>query len=125
MVTRIPWRHGLLLAALPLIGCDTLNAPIPAVPPPDLRIVITTQRDYPTPGEAKIHAENLAKVPIRDADDLGGGKYRMVLVCPDVATCREAAQRIANDRTFALGVDAENPTTRQKIPVKPTREQSR
>jgi hypothetical protein len=46
-------------------------------------------------------------------------------VCPDVATCREAAQRIANDRTFALGVDAENPTTRQKIPVKPTREQSR
>jgi hypothetical protein len=119
-----PLRHGVLLGALLLCGCDTMNQ-LPPVPPPDLRVVVTTQVEYPTAVQAQILVSNIAKVPIRDAEDLGAGRYRMVLVCPDTETCRAAAQRIADNRSFALGVDAENPNTRQKIPVKPTRAQSR
>lgn len=119
----IPWRAGALLGLLPVCGCLTND--LAPVPPPDLRIVVTARSEYASAVEAKIHASNLARVPIRDAEDLGAGRYRMVLVCPDIAACRNAAQRIADDRFFALGVDAESPTTRQKIPVKPTREASR
>ncbi|HSC01031.1 MAG TPA: hypothetical protein VLE45_14020 [Burkholderiaceae bacterium] len=111
-----------LLGLLPLCGCLT-SEPAP-VPPPDLRIVVTTATEYPTAAEAALRTSNVARVPVRDADDLGASRYRMVLVCPDVAVCREAAQRIANDRTFARGVDAEMPN-RQRIPVKPSREASR
>jgi len=119
-----PLRQGVLLGALLLCGCDTMNQ-LPPVPPPDLRIVVTTPVEYPTAVQAQILVSNIAKVPIRDAEDLGAGRYRMVLVCPDTETCRAAAQRIADNRSFALGVDAENPNTRQKIPVKPTRAQAR
>ena len=116
-------RLASLSTLLPLCSC--LTSELAPVPPPDLRIVVTTQIEYPTAAEAKLRVSNVARVPVRDAEDLGAARYRMVLVCPDTATCREAAQRIANDRTFALGLDAENPTTRQKIPIKPTREQAR
>ena len=116
-------RRWALLGLLPLCGCLT-SEPAP-VPPPDLRIIVTTTTEYPTATEAALRAGNVARVPVRDADDLGAGRYRMVLVCPDTATCRAAAQRIANDRTFALGVDAEFPGARQRTPLKPTREQSR
>ena len=118
----ITWRAGALLSLLPLGGCQTdMLAP---VPPPDLRITVTARSEYISAAEAMVHVTNLARVPIRDAEDLGAGRYRMVLVCPDTATCRGAAQRIADDRFFALGVDAEGPN-RQRIPVKPTREASR
>jgi hypothetical protein len=124
-MSTLHWPTGAALSALLLCGCDTLNAPLPAVPPTDLRIYLTTRSEYPTAGDAKIRASNLAGMPIREADDLGAGRYRMVLVCPDAATCRAAAQRIADDHFFALGVDFESPQTRQRIPVKPTREASR
>jgi len=118
------WRHGALLSALLLCGCNTLNEIAP-VPPPDLRIYVTTRGEYPSAAEARVHASKLAGVPVRDMEDLGAGRYRMVLVCPDTATCRAAAQRVANDPFFALGVDAESPQSRQRIPVKPTREAAR
>ena len=94
------------------------------VPPPDLRITINTRTEYSSAAEAQVHTANLARVPIRDAEDLGAGRYRMILVCPDIETCRNAAQRIANDRFFALSVEAEG-SNRQRIPIKPTRETSR
>ncbi|HEX6017544.1 MAG TPA: hypothetical protein VFZ28_05545 [Burkholderiaceae bacterium] len=119
-------RRGVLVAAALLLGgCETLGSKLPPVPPPDLRVVVTTAVEYPSEAEAGMRISNLARVPVRDVDTLGGGRYRLVLVCPDIATCRAAAQRIANDRIFALGVDAENPNSRQTIPVKPTREASR
>src|SRR5215831_5246957 len=102
-----PWRYAALLAsALPLYGCDSLNPPLPPVPAPDLRIMVTTRSEYPSAATMKVQAANLARVPIRDADDLGAGRYRMVLVCPDTTSCRQAVQRIADDPFFALGVDA-------------------
>jgi hypothetical protein len=60
----------------------------------------------------------------RDPEDMGAGSYRMILVCPDVATCRTAAQRVTDAPLFALGVDIEG-STRQRIPLKPTRAMSR
>ena len=117
-----PLRLCAVLSLLPLCSC--LTSELAPVPPPDLRIMVTTRGEYPSAVDAKIRAANLARVPIRDAEDLGAGRYRMVLVCPDIATCRAAAQRVADDRFFALGVDAEGPN-RQQIPVKPTREASR
>ncbi|HEU5297585.1 MAG TPA: hypothetical protein VFU71_22600 [Burkholderiaceae bacterium] len=117
------WRRAALSSLLPMCGCLT-SEPTP-VPPPDLRIMVTTRTEYASAAEAKIHASNLARVPIRDVEDLGAGRYRMVLACPDTATCRTAVQRIADDRFFALGVDAEFPGARQRVPVKPTREASR
>ncbi len=119
-------RGGALLAtALLLAGCETFNSKLPPVPPPDLRVVVTTAVEYVSQAEAAVHIANAARVPVRDVYELGAGRYRVVLVCPDIATCRAAAQRIADDRTFALGVDAENPNTRQTIPVRPTRKASR
>jgi hypothetical protein len=121
----IQWPTGAVLSALLLCGCDTLNSPLPVVPAPDLRIYVTARSEYPSAGDAKIRASNLAGVPVRDVEDLGVGRYRMTLVCPDAATCRSAVQRIADDRFFALGVDAESPQSRQRIPVKPSRESAR
>lgn len=119
-------RDGALLATVVLLfGCETLNSRLPPVPPPDLRVVVTTAVEYPSAAEATIRLSNAARVPVRDVYELGAGRYRLVLVCPDIATCRAAAQRIADDRTFAVGVDAENPNTRQTIPVRPTRKASR
>jgi hypothetical protein len=118
----ITWRAGALLSMLPVCGC--LTNELAPVPPPDLRIVVTARSEYPSAVVAKIHASNLARVPIRDEEDLGAGRYRMVLVCPDAAACRAAVQRVADDNFFALGVDAEGPN-RQRIPIKPTREASR
>ena len=106
-----------------MCGCLT-SEPAP-VPPPDLRITVTTRSDYPSGAQVQVGAANLARVPVRDVEDLGGGRYRMVLVCPDIDACRAAAQRIADDGFFALGVDAELPNARQKVPIKPTRAQSR
>ena len=120
---RTHWRHVARLSVMLLCGCNTVNNEAP-VPPPDLRIMVTARSEYPSAIEAKIQASILARVPIRDAEDMGAGRYRMILVCPDTATCRSAVQRIADDRFFALGVDAEGPN-RQKIPIKPTREASR
>lgn len=118
----ITWRAGALLGLLPMCGC--LTGELAPVPPPDLRITVTTRSEYPSAIEAKIQASILARMPIRDAEDMGAGRYRMILVCPDTVTCRSAVQRIADDRFFALGVDAEGPN-RQRIPIKPTREASR
>ena len=115
-------RAGALSSLLLLAACET-NTLAP-VPPPDLRITVTARTEYSSAFEAQVHASNLARVPIRDAEDLGAGRYRMVLVCPDTATCRSAAQRVADDRFFALGVDTEGPN-RQRIPIKPTREAAR
>jgi len=117
-------HHGALLCALALCGC-TVTTELAPVPPPDLRIMVTTRSEYNSAAEVRSRVSNLAGVPVRDADELGASRYRMVLVCPDVATCRAAAQRVANDPFFALGVDAEIPQSRQRIPVKPTREASR
>jgi len=115
-------RAGALLSLLPLCGC--LTGELAPVPPPDLRITVTTRSEYASAVIVKIHAANLALVPIRDEEDMGAGRYRMVLACPDTATCRAAVQRIADDRFFALGVDAEGPN-RQRIPIKPNRESAR
>jgi len=115
-------RAAVLWSLLLLWGCETNR--LAPVPPPDLRITVTARNDYLSAAEAQVHVTNLARVPIRDAEDLGAGRYRMILVCPDTATCRGAAQRIADDRFFALGVDAEGPD-RQRIPIKPTREAAR
>jgi len=116
---------ALVVIALPLLGCETLNSRLPPVPPPDLRVIVTTAVEYTSEAEAGLRISNAARMPVRDLYDLGAGRYRLVLVCPDIATCRAAAQRIANDRTFALAVDAENPNSRQTIPVRPTRATSR
>ena len=118
----ITWRAGALLTLLPLAGCETDR--MAPVPPPDLRITVTARNEYASAAEATVHVSNLARVPTREVEDLGAGRYRMVLVCPDTATCRSAVQRVADDHFFALGVDAEGPN-RQRIPIKPTREASR
>ncbi len=118
----ITWRAGALLTLLPLCGCETDR--MAPVPPPDLRITVTARTEYASAAEATVHVSNLARVPTREVEDLGAGRYRMVLVCPDTATCRSAVQRVADDRFFALGVDAEGPN-RQRIPITPTREASR
>jgi len=118
----ITWRAGALPSLLVLCGCLT-SEPAP-VPPPDLRIWVTPASTYASAIEVQIRVSILAGVPVRDPEDLGAGSYRMILVCPDIATCRTAAQRVTDAPLFALGVDIEG-STRQRIPLKPTRAMSR
>ena len=100
-------------------------AAVPIDPPTaerGVRIVVTTRDDHSSAGEVMTRTANLARVPVRDVQDLSGLRYRMTLVCPDEAACRAAMARIAADRSFALGVDIED---RQQIPARPTRDTSR
>jgi hypothetical protein len=116
------WRAAALLAVLPLWGCaqsgraDTANAE------PGQRVVLTTAREFASPGEVMSRVVRLAGVPVRDAIDIGPLRYRMTLVCADEAACRSAIARIVADRSFALAVE---PDGRMQIPAKPPREQSR
>ena len=85
----ITWRAGALLSLLPLCGCADRRCWLPC----RRRIFASrSPRAANSVGRSRrqIHASNLARVPIRDAEDLGAGRYRMVLVCPDTATCRAA-----------------------------------
>jgi hypothetical protein len=118
----ITGRAGALLSLLLLPGC--LTSGLAPVPPPDLRIWVTPNSVYASAIEVQIQVSNLAGMPVRDPEDMGAGSYRMILVCPDIATCRTAAQRVADAPNFALGVDIEG-STRQRIPLKPTRAMSR
>jgi hypothetical protein len=116
------WRHGaVLMGALPLWGCAQND---PTVPTAELgvRIIVTTRDDYPSAGDVMARAASLARVPVRDVQGLATQRYRMTVVCADETACRAAVQRIAADRSFALGVEGEE---RQKIPTKPTRDASR
>jgi hypothetical protein len=112
--------HLALLAALPLLGCAQASRPEDAEP--QQRVIVTTVHDWPSAADVALRARRLAGVPVRDALDIGALRYRMTLVCPDNDACRAAMARIAADRSFALGVEADG---RMQIPAKPTREQSR
>jgi hypothetical protein len=93
------------------------------VPPPDLRIVVTTKNEYMSAGEAMMRTSNVARVPTREVMELAPFRYQMILVCPDEATCRDAVARLRADRMFVGGVDVD--TRRVQTPTKPTRETSR
>jgi hypothetical protein len=114
------WRHGVLLGALPLCGCAQDNLTTP--PPDGVRILVTTRSESMSVGLVTTQAHNLARVPVSDVVEVGPNRYRMTLVCPDEASCRDAVGRVRGDRSFALGVDID---PRQQIPAKPTREMSR
>ena len=114
--------HALLLAMLPLLGCAQGSRPEDANTEPMQRVIVTTVHDWPSAADVALRARHLAGVPVRDALDIGALRYRMTLVCADQDACRAAMTRIAADRSFALGVEADG---RMQIPAKPTREQSR
>jgi len=115
-------RRAALLAALPLFGCAQGSRPDDANAEPQQRVIVTTVHDWPSAADVALRARHLAGVPVRDALDIGALRYRMTLMCADPDACRAAMARIAADRSFALGVDADG---RMQIPAKPPREQSR
>ncbi len=106
----------------PLLACAGPDAKRPEPTDPYQRVLVYTRQEYTSPAEVADQASRLAGVPVRDAVQLAPHRYRMLLVCPDHDACRAAIARIAGDRLFALGVDAEG---RVQIPDKPSRETSR
>ena len=104
-----------------LLACAGPDAKTPPADPHQ-RVLLYTAAEWPGAAEVADRAARLAGVPVRDAQQLAPHRYRMSLLCTNADACRAAIARIAADRTFALGVDAEG---RVQIPVKPAREAAR
>lgn len=119
MCTR-PWHRSVWLAVWPLLfGCASKS---PEPTEPYQRVVVYTSHEWPGPAEIADRVARLARVPVRDTVQLAPHRWRLSLLCPDADACRAAIARVAADRTFALGVDAEG---RVQIPAKPSREAAR
>jgi hypothetical protein len=119
---KILWRHGAWLSVLSLCGCASGDAARAQISQPSQRIVVTTVRELPGIAQVTDHAAKLSGVPVRDTVEIGPGLYRMTLLCADYDACKAAMSRIAADRSFVLGVDADG---RVQIPSKPSRDMSR
>jgi hypothetical protein len=113
-----PWHRSVYLVALALFGCAAKS---PAPTEPYQRVVLYTAGEWPQ-AEVSDRVARLAGVPVRDTVQLAPHRWRLSLLCADTDACRAAMARIAADRTFALGVDAEG---RVQIPAKPSREAAR
>ena len=113
-------RCAPLLALPVLFACAGAKTEPPAEP--YQRVLLYTAGEYPGLAEVTNRAARLAGVPVRDVVEVGPSRYRMLLICPDADACRAAMARIAADRSFALGVDADG---RVQIPAKPSRDSSR
>jgi hypothetical protein len=116
-----PWQHSAIAVLVSaLSACSGLRTPPPEVP--SQRIVVYTASDWQTAPEVAARAARLSGVPVHEALEIGPMRYRVTLLCADNDACRAAMQRIAADKSFALGVDA---IGRVQIPEKPSRESSR
>jgi hypothetical protein len=120
-MSKTNWCHGAASSALLLCGCTV--AELAPVPPPDLRIVVTTKNEYMSAGEAMMRTSHVARVPTREVMEVAPFRFQMILVCPDEATCRDAVARLRADHFFVAGVDVDR--RRAQIPANPTREMSR
>jgi len=118
-----PWHRCVPWTALPLLlACAGPDAKTPPPAEPYQRVVLYTANEWPGTAEVTDRATRLAGVPVRDAVQVAPQRFRLLLLCRDQDACRAAMARIAADRTFALGVDAEG---RVQIPAKPSRESAR
>ena len=118
-----PWQRCIASLAWPLLfACAGPDARTPPPAEPYQRVLLYTAREWPGAAEVSDRVARLAQVPVRDAMQLAPHRYRLSLLCADADACRAAMARIAADRTFALGVDAEG---RVQIPAKPSREAAR
>jgi hypothetical protein len=117
-----PRPPHLPLLALALAACAGPDAKTPAPTEPYQRVVLYTVGEWPGLAEVTNRASRLSGVPVRDVVEIAPMRYRMSLLCADADACRAAMARIAADRTFALGIDAEG---RVQIPAKPSRDASR
>jgi len=116
-----PWLRRAPWVVLPvLFAC---GGP-PTAPPaePYQRVVLYTAHEWPGTFEVADRATRLAGVAVRDTVQVAPQRFRMSLLCADADACRAAIARIAADRTFAVGVDADG---RVQIPAKPSRDASR
>ena len=114
-----PWHRSVYLVAWALFGCATKT---PGPTEPYQRVLLYTAGEWAGAAEITDRVARLAGVPVRDTVQLAPHRWRMSLLCADTDACRAAMARIAADRTFALGVDAEG---RVQIPAKPSREAAR
>jgi hypothetical protein len=116
------WPRSVLYPALAwsLAACAGASTPPPEHP--FQRVVVYTAREWPSTAQVLDRAERLSGVPVSDVIELAPDRYRMSLQCRDADACRAAMARIAADKSFAKGVDAEG---RVQIPAKPSREASR
>jgi hypothetical protein len=114
-----PWYRSVHLVVLALLGCAAKS---PAPTEPYQRVLLYTAGEWPGAAEVADRAARLAGVPVRETVQVAPNRWRMSLLCADTDACRAAMARIAADRSFALGVDAEG---RVQIPAKPSREAAR
>lgn len=118
-----PWQVWIVSLALSLLAaCAGPDAKTPPPAEPYQRVLLYTAGEWPGAAEVADRVSRLAGVPVRDAMQLAPHRYRMSLLCADADACRAAMARIAADRTFAVGVDAEG---RVQIPAKPSRDAAR
>jgi hypothetical protein len=118
-----PWHRCFASIALPLLfACAGPGAKTPPPAEPYQRVLVYTAGEWPGAAEVADRVARVARVPVRDALQLAPHRYRMLLICPDHDACRAAMARVAADRTFALGIDAEG---RVQIPAKPSRDSAR
>lgn len=118
-----PWQGWIVSLAVSLsAACAGPDAKTPPPAEPYQRVLLYTAGEWPGAAEVADRVSRLAGVPVRDAMQLAPHRYRMSLLCADADACRAAMARIAADRTFALGVDAEG---RVQIPAKPSRDAAR
>jgi hypothetical protein len=118
-----PWFRFVPSIALPLlVACAGPDARTPPPAEPYQRVLVYTAGEWPGPAEVADRVSRVAGVPVRDAQQLAPHRYRMSLLCADTEACRAAMARVAADRTFALGIDAEG---RVQIPAKPSRDAAR
>jgi hypothetical protein len=117
-----PWYRCVPWLALPLLSACAGPDKRPPPSEPYQRVLLYTAGEWPGEAQVADRAARLAGVPVRDAVQVAPNRYRMLLLCADADACRAAMARIAADRTFALGVDAEG---RVQIPAKPSREAAR
>src|SRR5688572_21090171 len=113
------WQRSVLYPAVVGVLAACAGA---STPPPEhafQRIVVYTAREWPSTAPVSDRAKRLSGVPVSDVIELAPDRYRMSLQCADTDACRAAMARIAADKTFAKGVDAEG---RVQIPAKPSRD---
>jgi hypothetical protein len=117
-----PWHRCVASMMLWLLAACAGPDKRPPPAEPFQRVLLYTAGEWPGAAEVADRVARLAGVPVRDAMQLAPHRYRMSLLCADTDACRAAMGRIAADRTFAVGIDAEG---RVQIPAKPSRDAAR